>query len=77
MWQLSRKDAAQVTPENKRAMVNTLYDDLPTASGVTPALVCMQRLATSLALVYEGQKDRLELPLPGLPLALAANPPGG
>lgn len=77
VWQLSRKDAAQVTPENKRAMVNTLYDDLPTASGVTPALVCMQRLATSLALVYEGQKDRLELPLPGLPLALAANPPSG
>jgi CRISPR-associated protein Cas1 len=42
VWQLSRKDAAQVTPENKRAMVNTLYDDLPTASGVTPTLVCMQ-----------------------------------
>lgn len=48
-----------------------LYDDLPTSTGVTPVMVGMQRLATSLAQVYTGERPKLDLPLPGLPLALA------
>jgi CRISPR-associated protein Cas1 len=35
-------------------------------------MVCMQKLATSIAQVYLGQRDKPDLPLPGLPLALAA-----
>jgi CRISP-associated protein Cas1 len=34
--------------------------------------VCAQKLCTSLAQVYLGERDKLDLPLPGLPLALAA-----
>ena len=72
IWQLKQNGEEQVTPETKRALVRTLYDDMQTAAGATPVMVCMQKLATSLAQVYLGERDKLDLPLPGLPLALAA-----
>ena len=62
-----------VTSETKRTLVRTLYDDMQTSAGATPVMVCMQKLATSLAQVYLGERDKLDLPLPGLPLALAAS----
>jgi CRISPR-associated protein Cas1 len=72
IWQLQRNGEPEITPETKRALVRTLYDDMQTDAGATPVLVCMQKLATSLAQVYLGERDKLDLPLPGLPLALAA-----
>jgi CRISPR-associated protein Cas1 len=72
VWQLRRNGEAMVTPDTKRALVRTLYDDMQTEAGATPVLVCTQRLATSLAQVYIGEREKLDLPLPGLPLALAA-----
>jgi CRISPR-associated protein Cas1 len=71
VWQLQRKNEMDLTPDTKRALVRTLYDDMQTDAGVTPVLVCAQKLATSLAQVYLGERDKLDLPLPGLPLALA------
>jgi CRISPR-associated protein Cas1 len=71
VWQLWRGGDEHVTPDTKRALVRTLYDDMQTSSGATPVMVCAQRLATSLAQVYLGERDKLDLPLPGLPLALA------
>jgi CRISPR-associated protein Cas1 len=52
--------------------VRTLYDDMATNTGATPVMVCTQRLATSLAQVFLGERDKLDLPYPGLPIALAA-----
>ena len=72
IWQLQRNGEKEVSPETKRALVRTLYDDMQTASGTTPVIVCVQKLCTSLAQVYLGERDKLELPLPGLPLSLAA-----
>jgi CRISPR-associated protein Cas1 len=72
IWQLRRNGEAEITPETKRALVRTLYDDMQTDVGATPVMVCMQKLATSLAQVYLGEREKLNLPLPGLPLALAA-----
>lgn len=72
VWQLRRNGEHQVTPESKRALVRTLYDDMQTAAGATPVMVCAQKLAVSLAQVYLGQREKLDLPLPGLPLALAS-----
>jgi CRISP-associated protein Cas1 len=72
VWQLLRNGEAHVTPQTKRALVRTLFDDMQTAAGATPVMVCTQKLATSLAQVYLGERDKLDLPLPGLPLALAA-----
>jgi CRISP-associated protein Cas1 len=72
VWQLHRNGEKEVSPETKHALVRTLYDDMQTAAGATPVMVCVQKLCTSLAQVYLGDRDKLELPLPGLPLALAA-----
>lgn len=71
IWQLKRNREESVNPDTKRALVRTLYDDMQSDVGGTPVMVCIQKLATSLALVYLGQRDKLDLPLPGLPLALA------
>lgn len=73
VWQLQRRGESQISPDTKRALVRSLYDDMQTSSGATPTMVCMQRLAVSLAQVYLGERDKLDLPLPGLPLSLAAN----
>jgi CRISP-associated protein Cas1 len=73
VWQLARQGEQQVAPESKRALVRTLFDDMPTSIGVSPVTVCMQKLAVSLAQVYLGERDKLELPLPGLPLALSSS----
>ncbi len=73
VWQLSKQGETMVTPESKRALVRTLYDDMQTSTGATPVMVCAQKLAVSLAQVFMGEKDKLDLPLPGLPLNLAAS----
>ncbi len=73
VWQLHKQGEGQINPESKRALVRTLYDDMQTSAGATPVMVCAQKLAISLAQVFMGEKDKLDLPLPGLPLNLAAS----
>jgi CRISPR-associated protein Cas1 len=71
VWQLHHSGLGEITPETKRELVRSLYDDMQTEVGATPVMVCAQKLATSLAQVFLGERDKLDLPLPGLPLALA------
>lgn len=71
VWQLRRNGENLVTSDTKRALVRSLYDDMQTDAGATPVMVCTQKLAVSLAQVYLGERDKLDLPLPGLPIALA------
>jgi CRISPR-associated protein Cas1 len=73
VWQLQKHGENMITPETKRALVRTLYDDMQTNAGATPVMVCTQKLATSLAQVFLGEKEKLDLPLPGLPISLAAS----
>lgn len=73
VWNLQRRGETKITPDSKRSLVRTLYDDMQTTSGATPVMVCMQRLAVSLAYVYMKERDKLDLPLPGLPLTMAAD----
>lgn len=73
VWQLAQKGESNVSPDSKRVLVRSLYDDIQSSAGSTPTMVCMQRLAVSLAQVYMGERNKLDLPLPGLPLALAAS----
>ena len=73
VWQLRHAGEDDVTPDSKRALVRVLYDDMQTNVGVTPVMVCMQRLATSLAQVFLEDRTKLDLPLPGLPLSLAGS----
>lgn len=71
VWFLQRSGENEVTPETKRALAHVLYADMQTSQGVTPVMVCMQRLAISLAQIYLGERDKLDLPFPGLPIVLA------
>ena len=73
IWRLVRDGTSEVTPDSKRAMVRVLYDDMQTNIGATPVMVCMQKLAVSLAQVYMGEREQLDLPFPGLPLDMAAS----
>lgn len=72
IWQLQRAGKTEITSDTKRALVRTLYDDMQTIAGATPVMACVQKLATSLAQVYLGEREKLDLPLPGLPLTLGA-----
>ncbi|SNX60781.1 CRISPR-associated protein, Cas1 family [Nitrosomonas ureae] len=73
VWQLHQHGESQVTPDSKRELVRTVYDDMQTSVGATPLMVCTQKLATSLAQVFMGERNKMDLPLPGLPLDLAAS----
>ena len=72
VWRLGQQQESTLTPENKRILVHCLYEDMQTSGGTTPAIVCMQRIAVSLAQVFMGDRKKLDLPLPGLPVALGA-----
>lgn len=72
VWQLIQDGDESVSPDNKRALVRTLYDDMLSNAGATPVMVCIQKLATSLAQVYLNEKETLDLPMPSLPISLAA-----
>lgn len=74
---LASGQPAELTREFKAALLSVLYLDLGRPEGRTPVTVAMQRLATSLAQVYLGQRDTLELPQPTLPLDDAQPKPDG
>src|SRR5690606_34431114 len=58
VWLLQKQGEMEVTPATKRALVQTLYDDMLTDAGATPVSVCIQRTAVSLAQVYLGERSR-------------------
>lgn len=72
VWLLAKESRVELSSEVKRTLVQLLYEDMSTVSGSTPISVCMQKLAVSLAQVYLGQREKLELPLPNLPIAVKA-----
>lgn len=73
--ELKRAGMESVTPDAKRQLAHGLYFDLDTLAGRTPVMVCLQRLANSLAQVFNGEHDRLDLPFPVSPLLLTAVEP--
>ena len=42
-------------------------DDMQGTLGATPVMSCINSLVTSLAQIYLGEREKLELPLPSLP----------
>ena len=72
VWQLDRSGQREVIPDVKRALVRVMYDDMQGSNGTTPVMNCIHLLAVSLAMVYLGERDNLDLPFPGLPLELTA-----
>lgn len=67
VWQLQHSGPCVVNAETKRALVQSLYLDLESDAGRTPVMLAVQKLATSLAQVMVGERDKLDLPHPGVP----------
>lgn len=67
VWQLHKQGQYELEPAAKRALVQTLYQDLYTPDGRTPVIVCIQKTATSLAQVLLGERKALELQAASLP----------
>jgi CRISPR-associated protein Cas1 len=65
---LIRDGASEVNKDIKAALARIMVTDLPTSLGLSPLMVCAERLAQSLAKAYAGENDKLELPLPPRPL---------
>lgn len=62
----------EVVPETKALLAAITTLDMYAAQGVSPVGVCIQRLATSVALSFASGKPEIELPLKPLPGELAA-----
>ncbi|WP_169568154.1 type II CRISPR-associated endonuclease Cas1 [Sneathiella limimaris] len=59
-----------LTPQHKAALAAVLTIDMQAAEGASPMQVCMDRMAQSLAQVFLGNRKKLELPAPPIPLTL-------
>ncbi|MGY3452814.1 type II CRISPR-associated endonuclease Cas1 [Bradyrhizobium sp. USDA 4353] len=68
VWRLVRNGTSDVDKEAKAALARIMVIDLPTSFGLSPLMVCAERLAQSLAKAFAGEADQLELPLPARPL---------
>jgi CRISPR-associated protein Cas1 len=68
VYRLVRDGAREVNRDTKAALARIMVLDLPTDLGLSPLMVCAERLAQSLARAYAGESDKLDLPLPALPL---------
>jgi CRISPR-associated protein Cas1 len=65
---LKGEGAVDVDPDTKAALARIAVIDLPAEEGLSPLMICLERLAGSLAKAFAGETDRLVLPKPGLPL---------
>jgi len=68
VWRLSQGGKAVLDAEAKAALARIMVLDLPSDRGMSPLMVCAERLAQSLAAAYAGETETLALPLPRLPL---------
>lgn len=68
VYRLIRDGAHEVDRDTKAALARIMVLDLPTSLGLSPLMVCAERLVQSLAKAYAGKGDKLDLPLPIRPL---------
>jgi CRISP-associated protein Cas1 len=63
-----RDGAHEVNRDTKTVLARIMVLDLPTNLGLSPLMVCAERLAQSLTRAFAGESDQLDLPLPARPL---------
>ena len=68
VFRLVKGGTLEVDRDAKTALARIMVLDLPTNLGLSPLMVCAERLAQSLARAYAGESDALDLPLPPRPL---------
>lgn len=65
---LVKAGANEVDRDTKAALARIMILDLPTDFGLSPLMVCAERLAQSLARAFAGEGDTLDLPQAPRPL---------
>ncbi len=65
---LVKAGTKEVDRDAKAALARIMVLDLPTSLGLSPLMVCAERLAQSLSRAFAAETDSLDLPLPSLPL---------
>jgi CRISPR-associated protein Cas1 len=65
---LIKSGTSEVDRDAKAALARIMVLDLPTEMGLSPLMVCAERLAQSLARAYAGEADKLDLPMAARPL---------
>jgi CRISPR-associated protein Cas1 len=65
---LIKNGTSEIDRDAKAALARVMVLDLPTELGLSPLMVCAERLAQSLARAYAGETDKLDLPLAARPL---------
>lgn len=68
VWNLLRNGWDTVIPETKKILASLPETEISTTNGMTAMRTSIQNAAISLALVYEGSRNHLDLPLPQPPL---------
>jgi len=68
VFHLAGRGIGKIDRESKTELARIMIVDLPTEIGMSPLMTCAERLAQSLARVYAGEAEALDLPLPALPL---------
>lgn len=68
VFRLVKAGAVQVDKDTKVVLARIMIIDLPTDAGMSPLMVCAERLAASLVRAYAGEAGTLDLPFPALPL---------
>jgi CRISPR-associated protein Cas1 len=68
VWRLVGHGTAAVDAQAKTALARVMIVDLPTPIGISPLMVCAERLAHSLVRAFAGEGDRLDLPHAARPL---------
>lgn len=69
VWHLQSAGITSVDRDSKRELAMLMYQDFSTNFGTSPLMLCIERLATSLAKVYLQEREELEIALPDSNLA--------
>jgi CRISPR-associated protein Cas1 len=72
VWHMVKTGSETITPDVKRTLAGLLEMEVTTVGGMTALRTAIQNTAISLAQVYEGVRDELDLPLTNPPLWQAA-----
>ena len=62
VWNMAQDGVCEVNTESKRKLIQSLYIDVLCDDLNTPVIVAIQKLATSLGQIVDGEKINLILP---------------
>ncbi|MEQ9146613.1 MAG: type II CRISPR-associated endonuclease Cas1 [Parvibaculaceae bacterium] len=69
VWRLVQAGHDDVSAETKAELARLMVLDVPMETGLSPIMTAAERLCQSLVRAYAGDREKLALPLPALPLA--------